>query len=502
LDPTALWSVTPPVSCTTNCVLTLDANHFTTFDLKPWLTNVKIKSSNSNTSFAKSWDVVTLYFSGSEALTWVSVTMSGISNVIVVGGWDNWRAYWTVPTNWYVWNVGFTINYQDYTNNTWDTVTTTNDSSYVSYTDSTAPIVTLNGSSPINVEVNWVYTEQWARWTDNADWSWSISTPTSWSVNTWVIWTYTLYYIKVDSSGNTGQITRTVNVVADATSPVVSLNGSNYIYVILGSQYTEEWARWTDSIDWSGVISTPTSWSVNTWVLWTYVLYYIKVDAAWNTGQAIRNVVVKTVNWWWSSGGSTTSWSINTWTITTWDYGVVTNDWGQWDITNSTYSDELNEAYLFAFRAGITTKPTIQEADMNWNLIRSHLAKMLVNYARYILGKNPDTTIKCEFTDMSEQSPEMQGYAVLACQLWIMWLNSDWTPSNEFSPDLEVNRATFATTLSRLLRWNKYNTQWDDRYTAHLEALNLVEVMKNISDPMMKELRWYVMLMLMRAKTM
>lgn len=508
IDPTALWSVTPPVSCTGKCILTLNANHFTTFDLKPKLTNVKIKSSNSTTSFAKSWDAVTLSFSWTESLTWVAVTISWISTVTVAGGWNSWTAYWTVPQNWYVWSASFTINYQDLSNNTWDTVTSTNDASSVSYTDSTAPVVSLNGSTPISIEINTVYTEAGATWTDNVDWNWTISTPTSWSVNTWVLWTYTLYYKKIDSSGNSWQVTRTVNVIADATAPTITLNWSNSIYIILGSSYTEQWARWTDAVDWSWVISTPTTWSVNTSVLWTYNLYYIKVDAAGNTGQAIRTVVVKTVNWWSSSSSSTSSktWSVATWTVSTWSISTwtnnqsTTNDEHLWDISNSPYSDELNQAYLFAFRVGITTKNTIQEANMDWNLIRGHLAKMLVNYARYILGKNPDTTMKCEFNDMDDQTTEMKQYAVMACQLGIMWIGSDWKPANQFNPDLEVDRATFGTTLSRLLWWAKYNSIWDDRYESHLKALNTIDIMKNISNPNMKEIRWYVMLMLMRSR--
>ena len=61
------------------------------------------------------------------------------------------------------------------------------------------------------------------------------------------------------------------------------------------------------------------------------------------------------------------------------------------DITNSTFTDEVNDAYQYAYNIGITTKATIQQADINGSLIRSHMAKMIVNYALNVLGLTPDT---------------------------------------------------------------------------------------------------------------
>jgi hypothetical protein len=36
------------------------------------------------------------------------------------------------------------------------------------------------------------------------------------------------------------------------------------------------------------------------------------------------------------------------------------------------------------------------------------MAKMIVNYAVNVLGRIPDTSINCEFNDISNQSWEMQ----------------------------------------------------------------------------------------------
>ena len=50
--------------------------------------------------------------------------------------------------------------------------------------------------------------------------------------------------------------------------------------------------------------------------------------------------------------------------------------------------------------------PTIQQANIEGKLLRSHLAKMLSVYATKVLEKTPDTTTKCSFTDMKNQSKE------------------------------------------------------------------------------------------------
>lgn len=45
------------------------------------------------------------------------------------------------------------------------------------------------------------------------------------------------------------------------------------------------------------------------------------------------------------------------------------------------------------------------------------MAKMMVNYAIKVLGKTPNTGATCTFTDLADQSTEMQLYIKLACQL-------------------------------------------------------------------------------------
>lgn len=158
----------------------------------------------------------------------------------------------------------------------------------------------------------------------------------------------------------------------------------------------------------------------------------------------------------------------------------------------STFSAELDNAYLYAYHIGITTMATIQTANIEWHLIRAHMAKMLVNYAVKVLGLQPNTWLNCAFNDITDQSAEMKWYIKLACQLGMMGQGI-----SDFNPNGEVTRAEFGTALSRALYGNTYNNG-TPYYTSHLNALKANGIITN-TDPTLKEVRGRVMLMLMRA---
>lgn len=179
---------------------------------------------------------------------------------------------------------------------------------------------------------------------------------------------------------------------------------------------------------------------------------------------------------------------------------ILTGNIVSGSIVWSPYTNEINQAYLWAYQRGITTMPTIQQANIRWTLIRRDLAKMMSNFAIRILDMKPNTWLQCNFTDMATQTFEMKYYAKLACQLGIMGLKSNGTPDAVFSPNAMVTRAMFGTTLSRVVRWDRYN--WDTPfYKFHLQALQKSGIMLDISAPSNKEVRWYVMIMLQRAYT-
>lgn len=171
------------------------------------------------------------------------------------------------------------------------------------------------------------------------------------------------------------------------------------------------------------------------------------------------------------------------------------------NIENSPYSTELNSAYLRAYANNITTMPTIQQANLNGKIIRSHFAKMITEFAIRVLGKKPDTTKACSFADAKNESTEMQFYIKTACQLGLMGREADGNNTKpSFDPKSTITRAQFATIVSRLLYGTANNsTDKTNRATKHLQALHDAKIINNISKPNTEEIRGYVMLMLQRA---
>ncbi|MEI7919125.1 MAG: S-layer homology domain-containing protein [bacterium] len=159
----------------------------------------------------------------------------------------------------------------------------------------------------------------------------------------------------------------------------------------------------------------------------------------------------------------------------------------------ASYSDELQGAYDYAYGMGVTTQSAIDTADMYGQLKRSHMAKMMVNYAKEVKGMTADTSLACSFTDVANQTEEMQGYIKEACQMGLMGQGI-----TAFNPNGIVTRAQFGTVLSRVL-YGDANNGGNPYYADHLAALKDAGIMTNISNPNAAEVRGYVMLMMQRA---
>jgi len=77
----------------------------------------------------------------------------------------------------------------------------------------------------------------------------------------------------------------------DEQSPVVTLKGDSFMTIVLNSGFTDPGADATDDID--GIITVETSGIVDTNFAGTYYIVYTASDAAGNTGEAVRTVVVR-----------------------------------------------------------------------------------------------------------------------------------------------------------------------------------------------------------------
>jgi len=137
--------------------------------------------------------------------------------------------------------------------------------------------------------------------------------------------------------------------------------------------------------------------------------------------------------------------------------------------------------------------------------LRKHLAKMMVNFKKNVLWDVFDDNIvdSCfKYDDLDNVSDELKWYIYMVCNMWIMWIDSvSNLPQDDFIPDGVVSRAEFATVLSRVLWWSKYDVSQWIRYTKHLWALKKEWYIKYIDWdwPISKEIRKYVWLMLQRV---
>ncbi len=166
--------------------------------------------------------------------------------------------------------------------------------------DTTAPVITLNGSATMTVNVGGSFTDPGATATDNVDGDLSSNIVVTGSVNTNSVGTYTLNYNVSDAAGNAAaQVSRTVNVV-DGTAPVITLNGAATINLTVGDSFTDPGATATDNVDGNLTSSIVVTGSVNTGSVGTYTLNYNVSDAAGNAAtQVSRTVIVSEP----SSGG-------------------------------------------------------------------------------------------------------------------------------------------------------------------------------------------------------
>jgi len=113
--------------------------------------------------------------------------------------------------------VRYTV--EDSSDNEADEVTRT-----VNVVDTTLPVITLSGSTPVAVEVGSTYVDAGAIADDNYDGDLTSSIVTVNSVNNAVVGTYAVTYDVTDANGNhASRVTRTVNVV-DSFKPTASLS--------------------------------------------------------------------------------------------------------------------------------------------------------------------------------------------------------------------------------------------------------------------------------------
>lgn len=274
------------------CTLIFDTAHFTSFDLKPVLIEVSLRSDNTYSwALAKNGDRLILEFTASEALTGSSIGFDNPSVESVEDLWWNRYRATSVPLDltWPIMpNVEFGIWPKDLSGNSGDQYTTTTDGSSVRY-DIISPTAEI------------LYNPVWT-WTTAGDVVATLANQSEDIVVTNNSWSFMYTFTENgsftfefrDLAGNTGSTTATVAHI-NKSMPVITLNGSGSINIEQGSSYTELGATWSDQTDGTWGVST-LSGSIDTNTLWVQQMEYIYVNSLWVTGSTIRTInIVDTV---------------------------------------------------------------------------------------------------------------------------------------------------------------------------------------------------------------
>ncbi len=167
------------------------------------------------------------------------------------------------------------------------------DSFVITVSDVTAPVITLTGDAVVSLEQATTYNDDGATASDNIDGDITGNIVTVNPVDVDTVGSYTVTYNVSDAAGNVAtQVTRTVNITADVTAPVITLVGSATVSVASGDTYTDDGATATDNVDGDITGSIVTVNSVDTSTVGTYSVTYNVTDATGN----VATEVTRTVN--------------------------------------------------------------------------------------------------------------------------------------------------------------------------------------------------------------
>ncbi len=157
----------------------------------------------------------------------------------------------------------------------------------VTVQDTNAPVITLNGSSPMQHELGDPYVDPGATADDG-----SPVVVNSSAVNVNVVGDYTVTYTATDSDNNTGSATRTVQV-RDTTPPVITLSGDDPLIHSQGDQYADPGASAADNDPaYDGTVDADFS-AVDISTIGDYAVTYAATDPSGNTAVSNRIVHVR-----------------------------------------------------------------------------------------------------------------------------------------------------------------------------------------------------------------
>ena len=162
----------------------------------------------------------------------------------------------------------------------------------VTVKDSTAPVITINGSSTVIHEAGTVYTDEGARAVDVVNGSVKVTSTMAVRPQYWTVWgDYTIIYYATDASSNSATVTRMVKVV-DTTGPVISLLGEVIVKAAFGLEFIDSGAKALDLSEGDVSDQVTVESNLNTAKLGTYEIRYSVTDRSGNSGESVTRVVV------------------------------------------------------------------------------------------------------------------------------------------------------------------------------------------------------------------
>ena len=153
------------------------------------------------------------------------------------------------------------------------------------------PDISLVGDISINHLVNTPYTDLGA--TAVSSQGETLTPVKTGTVHVGQVGLYMITWTATDSSGNSKSVYRYVDVKLDFIPPVITISGSDIVYILTGSTYIDAGATALDNSDGNITSQIQTTNTVNTAVDGSYSVTYRVSDNNNNTTTAVRTVIVR-----------------------------------------------------------------------------------------------------------------------------------------------------------------------------------------------------------------
>ena len=159
------------------------------------------------------------------------------------------------------------------------------------YKDVIAPVITLTNGTSISLNKGKDFVDPGFKAVDECDGDITSAVTVEGEVDGHTFGTYTLTYRVSDSSGNVGEVNRTVRIV-DFTAPVITLKGEQSTYIKVGTTYTDPGFTASDNIDGDLTATVSVAGGVDTSKMGINTITYQVSDSFGNTTTVKRSIYV------------------------------------------------------------------------------------------------------------------------------------------------------------------------------------------------------------------